>query len=59
MEDEKMEGAGDCWQISGLILTMRRDKLEVLRGKDNEFGLELVELRCLKDTHEEMSGRRQ
>lgn len=54
-----MEGAGDCWQISGLILTMRRDKLEVVRGKDNEFGLELVELRCLKDTHEEMSGRRQ
>lgn len=52
-----MEGADDCWQISGLILTVRLDKLEVLRGKDDQFGLELVELRCLKDTHEEMSGR--
>lgn len=41
-----MEGADDYWQISSLmIVTLRRDKLEevVLRGKDNEFGLELVE----------------
>lgn len=53
-----MGGAGDDWQVSALILTVSSDKLEeVLMGKENEFGLKLVEFRCLENIHEEISAR--
>lgn len=53
-----MGGADDDWQVSGFIWTVSSDKLEeVLMGKENEFGLELVKFRCLKNIHEETSAR--
>lgn len=43
-----------------MILTERSDEQgeEALRGRGNELGLELVELRCPKDFHEEACSRK-